>query len=75
MCPVSVQYSLLPNIQFCVFKSNDCDLQSKGRDTGVENKHRGTKGEGGDGMDWEIEIDVCIILILWIKWITNENLL
>lgn len=49
VCPVSVQYSLLLNIQFCVFKSNDCDLQSKGRDTVVENKHRGTKGEGGVG--------------------------
>ena len=67
MCPVSVQYSLLLNIQFCVFKSDDCDLQSKGRDTGVENKHRDTKGGKWGGMDWEIEIDVCIILIPWIK--------
>ena len=52
VCPISVQYSLLLNIQFCVFKSDDCDLQSKGRDTGVENKHRDTKGGkwGWDGL-------------------------
>ena len=30
-------------------------------------KLNGARGEGGSGTDWEIETDVCIILILWIK--------
>ena len=36
-----------------------------------------TKGEKGwgDGMNWEIGIDIYTLLILCIKYITNENLL
>ena len=47
MCPVSVQYSLLLNIQFCVFKSNNCDLQSKHRDT------KGGRWEWDGLGDWD----------------------
>ena len=50
-------------------------LQSRNRDTDVENKHMNTKGEKGDGMNWEIGIDIYTLLVLGIKEITNENLL
>ena len=33
-----------------------------------------TKGEGGDGINWEIGTDIDILFILCIKQITNENL-
>ena len=34
------------------------------------------KGEGGEGgMNWETGIDICALLILYVKSITNENLL
>ena len=29
------------------------------------------RGEGRDGMDWEIEVDLYTLLILCIKYITN----
>ena len=48
-------------------------LHSRNRDTDIENK-RNTKGERG-GMNWEIETDIYTLLILCIKWITNESLL
>ena len=48
-------------------------LQSRNRDTDVENKHTDTKGEKGDGMNWEVGID--IYTLLCIKQIINENLL
>ena len=52
VCPVSVQYSLLLNIQFCVFKSNDCDLPHRNRNTDVENNPMDTKrGTMGVGMN------------------------
>ena len=35
-------------------------------ETDVENKHMDTRGKGG-GMNWEIEIDIYILLILCIK--------
>ena len=47
-------------------------LQSKNRDTDIENEHMDTKGIGG-GMNWEIGIDVYTPLS--IKQVTNENLL
>ena len=50
-------------------------LQSRNRNTDVENKPMDTKGNRGCGMNWEIDIDICTLLILCIKWITNENLL
>ena len=34
-------------------------LQSRNRDTNVENKHTDTKGEWGDGMDGETGINIC----------------
>ena len=46
-------------------------LQSRKRDIDVENKGKDTKG-GGDGMNWEIGID--IYTLLCIKLIANENL-
>ena len=46
-------------------------LQSRSRDTDVENKGKDTKG-GADGMNWEIGID--IYTLLCIKLIANENL-
>ena len=47
------------------------------RDTDVQNKHMDTKGEVGGrvGMNWEIGINIYTLLILCIKYITNENLL
>ena len=42
-------------------------LQSRNRDTDVENKNMDTKGEEGGGMNWEIEMDVYALLILCIK--------
>ena len=45
-------------------------LQSRNRDTDVENKRMDTKGEGGGGMNWEIGIDIYMLLILCIKEIT-----
>ena len=38
-------------------------LQSKNRDTDVENKH-GYQGETGGGMNWEIGIDIYIYMLL-----------
>jgi len=32
-------------------------------------------GEGGSGKNWEIGMDIYTLLILPIKYITNENLL
>ena len=42
-------------------------LQSRNRDTDVENKCMDTKGEGGGGMNWEIGIDIDIYTLLCIK--------
>ena len=52
-------------------------LQSRSRDMGVENKCVGTKWGKGTGANWEIWIDIYIytLLILRIRYITNENLL
>ena len=49
-------------------------LQSRNRDTDVENKCMDTKEEGG-GMNWEIGIDIYILSTVCIKQISNENLL
>ena len=46
-------------------------LQSRNRDTDVDNKHMDTKGRRGDGMDCEAGID--IYTLLCIKQIINEN--
>ena len=43
------------------------------RDTAVQNKDMGTKGEKGSGMNWEIGIDIYTVICL--KHITNEKLL
>ena len=50
-------------------------LQSRNRDTDVENKRMDTKGEREGGRNWEIGIGTYTLLILCIKWITNENIL
>ena len=42
-------------------------LQSRNRDTDVENKGMDTKGEEGSGMNREMGIDIYILLILCIK--------
>ena len=42
-------------------------MQSRNRDTDVENKGMDTKGEGGGGMNWEMGIDIYTLLILRIK--------
>ena len=43
-------------------------LQSRNRDTDIENKRMGTKGERGDGgMNWEVGINIYTLLILCIK--------
>ena len=38
-------------------------LQNRNRDTDVENKLMDTKEEGRDGMNWEIGVDIHILLI------------
>ena len=38
-------------------------LQNRNRDTDVENKHMDTIGEGRNGMNWEIGIDIYILRI------------
>ena len=50
-------------------------LQSRNRDTEVENKHMDTKptGKRGDGTNWEIGMN--IYTLLYIQQTTNENLL
>ena len=40
-------------------------MQSKNRDTDVENKCSDTKEGRWSGVDWDIEIDTCILLILY----------
>ena len=50
-------------------------LQSRNRDTDVENKRMGIKGKGGGGMNWEMGINIYTLFILCIKLITNENIL
>ena len=50
-------------------------MQSRNRVTDGEKKFMVTKGGRGCGMNWEIGIDIYTLLILCIKWITNENLL
>ena len=50
-------------------------LQSRNRNTDVENKLTVTKGGSGGGMNWEIGSDIYTLLILCIKQITNQNLL
>ena len=42
-------------------------LQSRNRDSDVENKHMDTKGEEGGGMNWEMGIDIYTLLMLRIK--------
>ena len=48
-------------------------LQSRNRDTDIENKFMGAKGEG-DGMNWEMGINTYTLLILCIQWVTHEHL-
>ena len=42
-------------------------LQSRNKDTDVENKYMDTKGGSGNGMHWEIGIDIYTLLTLCIK--------
>ena len=55
-------------------------MQGRNRDTDVENKRMDTKGRkwlagggGGGGMNWEIGIDM--YTLIYIKLMTNKNLL
>ena len=48
-------------------------MQSRNRDTDVENKRMDSKGERSWGVNWEIGIDIYTLLCL--KQITNENIL
>ena len=49
-------------------------MKSINRDTDVENKLMATKGGRGRWDELGIGIDKYILLILYIKWITKENL-
>ena len=42
-------------------------LQSRNRDTGVENKHMYIKGKGRGGVNWEIGIGIYAVLVLCVK--------
>ena len=49
-------------------------LQTRNRFTNLENKLMVTKGErSGGGINWEFGID--IYTLLYLKWITNKDLL
>jgi len=50
-------------------------LQSGNKDTDIENNCMDTGGEREGGMNWEIGTDIYMLLILYVKWITNENVL
>ena len=51
-------------------------MQSRNRDTDIENKRMDIKGgKRGGGMNWEIGIDIDTLLILCVSMRTNENLL
>ena len=51
-------------------------LQSRNRNTDLENKHTDTKQEGShERTNQEVGIDIYTLMTLWIKQITNENLL
>ena len=43
------------------------NLQGRNRDTDIENKHMDTKGKTGHGINWEIGIDNCTLLMLCIE--------
>ena len=45
-------------------KGNELYLQSRNRDTDTENKRMDTKGITGCGTDWEIGIDIYIVLCI-----------
>ena len=47
-------------------------LQNRNRFTDVENKQGYQVGRVG-GMNWEIGVDVCTLL--YIKWVTNKEVL
>ena len=47
-------------------------MQDRNRDTNVEDAQIVMKGNG-DGIKWEIGIDIYAVLILCIKPITNEK--
>ena len=48
-------------------------MQSRNRVSVVENKFMVTKGRSGDGMNWEIGIDIYTLLMDLIKQTTNES--
>ena len=48
-------------------------LQNTSKVTDVENKLMATRGWGGGGINWEIGTD--IYTLLYIKWISNKDLL
>ena len=49
-------------------------LQSRNRDTEVENKCMNTKGgRWGGGRNWAIVIDIYTLLILCTKWIISRT--
>ena len=50
-------------------------MHGRNRETDVEDKHMDIKRGRGSEMNWEIETDIYTLLILCIKYITNENLL
>ena len=50
-------------------------FQSRNRDRRREQMYGYQGGKVGGGRNWEIEIDTYTLLILCIKYITNENLL
>ena len=50
-------------------------LQSKNRHRRREQMYGYQVGEGGSGKNWEIGMDTYTLLILFMKYITNENLL
>ena len=56
-------------MHICGTEKDVIDLICKAeiRDIEVENKLLGTEMGRGDGMNWEIEIDIYTLLILYIK--------
>ena len=48
-------------------------LQSRNRDTDIQNKHVHEGGKRWSGKNQETGIDIYTVLILWIKYISDEK--
>ena len=63
-------------MHICGIQKNGIDDLIYETEIEVENKHMdATVVKGGGGRNWEIGVDTYTLQILYIKWITSENVL